>query len=70
MSVNFQVYLDHQVLFEEESPNYYGHSLVLPLLMTGPPFESLVKVIMIMIIIVIIIIIIIIIIFVITITIL
>jgi len=32
-----------EVLFEEESPSYYGHSLVLPLLMTGPPFESLVK---------------------------
>lgn len=32
-----------EVLFEEASPSYYGHSLVLPLLMTGPPFESLVK---------------------------
>ena len=34
----------HQVLFEEESASYYGHSLALPMHLTGPPFESLVKV--------------------------
>jgi len=32
-----------EVLFEEESPFYYGHSLTLPMNLTGPPFESLVK---------------------------
>jgi len=32
-----------EVLFEEESPSYYGHSLALPMCLTGPPFESLVK---------------------------
>merc|ERR550517_1892153 len=32
-----------EVLFQEESPFYYGHSLTLPMNLTGPPFESLVK---------------------------
>ena len=33
-----------QVLFDAESEAYYGHNLLLPLLMTGQPFDSLVKV--------------------------
>lgn len=32
-----------EVLFKEDSPFYYGHSLALPMHLTGPPFESLVK---------------------------
>jgi len=32
-----------EVLFDEESPNYYGNSLSLPMYMTGPPFEKLIQ---------------------------
>jgi len=32
-----------EVLFDEDSPNYYGHSLLLPMFMAGKPFEKLIQ---------------------------
>ena len=32
-----------EVLFDEDSPNYYGHSLSLPMFLTGAPFEKLIQ---------------------------
>jgi len=32
-----------EVLFDDNSPCYYGHSMSLPLFLTGPPFEKLIE---------------------------
>jgi len=32
-----------EVLFDEDSPNYYGHSMALPMFFTGAPFERLIQ---------------------------
>ena len=32
-----------EVLFDEDSPNYYGHSLSLPMFFAGAPFEKLIQ---------------------------
>ena len=32
-----------EVLFDEDSPNFYGHDISLPMFLTGAPFDKLIK---------------------------